>query len=401
MRGIVEVDHLIVGGGIIGCAIGAQLLSKLRQKGLHNRSVLLIERAPFLGDGSTSRNSEVIHAGIYYPKGSLKERFCIDGKNMLYKLCDDHSIPYKRTGKWIVATSVLEIDYLHNLKEKMASLNVPGEFIRKETAQQLEPRVNASLVLHSPSTGIINSHSLLSYFEGKFTSLDGLLMLKHELKGLEASNSRDGFNYVSRCNDSKGNQIDIKSRTVINCAGLHADEVANYLLPSMYRIYPVKGYYYKFAGKGFVNRLVYPVPEKNLAGLGIHCTVDLSGKLRFGPNVEYGFDEEAETSIINEKYNFKMEDDAKESRKNAFVNAISKYLILKEADKEKIVEDYVGIRAKLSSRKNPGVKDFVIKDEKEHGYPGMINLIGIESPGLTASPAIAKYVVETMLQDYY
>ncbi|TPX57415.1 hypothetical protein PhCBS80983_g03870 [Powellomyces hirtus] len=337
-------------------------------------STLVIERNAAFGMETSSRNSEVIHAGIYYPPKSLKTRLCIRGNRLLYSFCERHNIPHSRVGKWIVASSDQQIPYLHDLTDRATSLGVPAEFLPLDQAAMLEPNVIAKAVLASPSTGIIDSHAFMAKLESMILSRGADIVYRTPVEVITRFRS-GGYQVLLG-----GTSADaVSARRVFNCAGLFADEIAGSLNPALARkIYPCKGIYYSYTGHPpLVKRLIYPVPEKNLKGLGTHATVDLAGKVKFGPDATYV--ESKEDLVI-------VEDDAV---KESFVRAIGGYL--KGIDEEKLSIDYAGMRPKLSGPGQP-FEDFVIEIPKEH--PGFVNLMGIESPGLTASLAIAEYVEE-------
>lgn len=298
----------------------------------------------------------------------------------MYHICEKYNIPYKKIGKWIITSDSEGSNYLENLKKKCDILGVPTHFVSEDTIIKEEPNIKASLALSSPETGIIDSSSLLSFYEYLIKKNDG--DIAYRTKFLRA-NKKSNY-YISELidiSDPKTN-IEIESKFIINCAGLYSASVSKNILrdQSPYNLYFCKGHYYSVQGKSLVSRLIYPIPDKNLVSLGIHTTIDMSGRMKLGPDVMY---------IDNIDYSFK---DDYEHKKN-FFNVAKQYL--PTLDITKMEKDYCGIRPKLAG---PGekFKDFIIQEESEKGYPGIINLIGIESPGLTASPSISNMVSDIL-----
>ncbi|CAG8531956.1 7854_t:CDS:1 [Paraglomus brasilianum] len=392
-----STDNLIIGGGIIGLAI-AERLSRNR-----HRSTLLVEKNANLGEETryvaklilniypiqtnsfllpietiSSRNSEVIHAGIYYPENFLKTRLCIRGKNLLYELCQSTLvIPFRRVGKWIVSRNDSESEYLESLKKTADKLGVDTYFVSRSERERQEPDVNAHEALCSPTTGIIDSHALMGYLATKIKENGGDIALKAKVGSI--SKNEDGGYLVNV--SSPGTQAVIRSENVINAAGLYSDKIANMILPGhVYRLYYAKGHYYCYSGLSDikVNRLIYPVPERHIVGVGTHLTLDLSGAIRFGPDVLY----------VDTPDDYDIVDDNGERTEQVW-KAVTSYL--PKIKKEKLYPGYTGIRPKLQGP-GEGFRDFVIKEESDHGLNGFINLVGIESPGLTASLAIAEMV---------
>ncbi|KAJ3280619.1 hypothetical protein HK104_000537 [Borealophlyctis nickersoniae] len=341
---------------------------------------MVLDRHASFANETSSRNSEVIHAGIYYPHDSLKTRLCIRGKRLLYDLCERHNIPHRRMGKWIVAVDSSQEEYLHKMKERADSLGVPVEFLSGEKARQTEPNVNAKTVLVSPTTGIIDSHTYMQVLENKITEQGGDLIYRTAVTAISPASSPTS-GYIVQTPDAT-----IHTRTLVNSAGLAADRIAAMLLPphmlSHLRIKPCKGRYYSLrqrSSKPPVSRLIYPVPEANLQGLGVHCTLDMAGKVKFGPDTVY-------TDRVDD---YSIEEDPE--LLDRFHRAIVKYM--PGTRKEDLYPDYAGVRPKLSGPGEP-FRDFVI--EIPEGFPNFVNLVGIESPGLTASPAIAELVNKTV-----
>jgi L-2-hydroxyglutarate oxidase LhgO len=361
-----EVRITIIGAGVVGLAIAAEL------SGTYG-DIVVLERHDSFGQETSSRNSEVIHAGIYYPADSLKARLCIDSVEKLYGLCAEHSIPHKRTGKLIVAADESEIPILHGLLEKGIANHVKDlALLDRDSALRLEPGINTVAALHSPNTGIIDSHSLMKHFFRKAEANGAMFAFDSELDSII---KRDEGGYVLGISSQDymfGSQI------VINSSGLASDRVAALagidIDKNGYRLKLCKGSYFSYAKRSPVNMLVYPVPHENMTGLGVHATLDIGGRLRFGPDIEYidGLD-------------FKVD----ASKRDSFFLGASK--ILSGLDVESFAPDMAGIRPKLQGP-GEGVQDFIIREESDKGLPGFIDLIGIESPGLTASLSIAEMV---------
>jgi len=363
----------VIGGGVVGLAV-AERLARTRS----SETTILVERHGQIGEETSSRNSEVIHAGLYYPETSLKTRLCIRGKNMLYDLLQNTNIPYKKVGKWVVAENEDQTSYIIDLHEKSKRLGVPTFFMTAEEAHKEEPEVRAHSVLVSPTTGIIDSHSYMEYLESSLTNSGGDVALGSEVRSIGTSSVTRGYLVEVATPPSTDSPTLVLAKHVINSAGLYADKVANMLMPNAYKLHYAKGQYFGYRKKSPVSRLIYPCPEKNLAGLGTHLTLDMAGRCKFGPDVSY-------TQDLTD-YSVADDDDKLEQ----FVNAVQKYY--PNVDKNSLYPDYAGIRPKLAAPGEP-FRDFMIKEENEAGFDNFYNLIGIESPGLTSSLAIAEHVV--------
>ncbi len=367
---MVQVDITVVGAGVVGLSIAREL-------GSLTDNVVILEKEPGAGRGISSRNSEVIHAGIYYPAGSLKASLCVKGSKMLYEFCQTEGIPYKKAGKVIVAIDKTEAQaieqlYLQGLGNHVEELRILG----KGDLLRAEPNVNGVCALFSPHTGIIDSHRLIKTLEAHCHGLGVTVIYRTSLISLEKSNS--GFICATR--DDAGQEHTFLSRIVINSAGLSSDKVASLagidVDASGYRISPVKGEYFRVGrGKhGLVNGLVYPIPEKNITGLGIHATKDLSGSLRLGPSA---FPVKTLSYDVDPAHSREFYESARH--------------MLPFLEPEDLYPDMAGIRPKIQ-KPGESQKDFIISHEDLRGFPGMINLIGIESPGLTSCLAIGEYV---------
>lgn len=341
---------------------------------------MCIEQHEQYGQETSSRNSEVIHSGIYYPPDALKTRLCIAGRHELYRVCERYGIPHRRTGKLVVAQTAEQMEYLEHLKAKADALHVPLEWRSPEHVAQVEPSVQVRCgALEAPETGIVDAHALMTWLLGEFEDAGGDFAAGTRLTSLESRH--DGF----RIGTDDGGDVHVTADIVVNAAGLYACQVSNLLLPSRDHVQPyyAKGTYYAMGSSRLrVSRLVYPCPEPGLAGLGTHLTLDLAGRLRFGPDVswikdptDYSVDSTAEASI------------------DAATEAIQAYL--PSVRRDELVADYTGIRPKLGPA-GSGFHDFVIRHEATAGYPGFVNLLGIESPGLTSSLAIGDMVADML-----
>ncbi|MCP4130492.1 MAG: NAD(P)/FAD-dependent oxidoreductase [bacterium] len=359
-----KVDIIIIGAGVVGLAIASKISDT-------HKNVALLEKNRAFGQEISSRNSEVIHAGIYYKKGTLKSRLCIEGNPLLYELCSQHNIPHRKTGKLIVAATDDEEKELINIYNHATSCGAPDlSMITKEEVQKKEPLINARAAISSGSTGIVDSHALMSYFEKN--AKDNNCMIAYDNSVTAIDKVKGGF-ILTVNNDYK-----IFSRVVINSAGLYSDKIAKMtgidIEAQGYKLYPCKGEYYCHTQKLDINTLIYPIPVKRNIGLGVHITIDMDNRIKFGPNTYY----------VNE-IDYKIDD----SRHEEFFNAAKKLLPFIEYDD--IAPDMAGIRPKLQGP-DDDPRDFVIKHENDIDLTGLINLVGIESPGLTSSIAIAEYV---------
>lgn len=356
-----ELDAVVVGGGVIGLALARALA-------LAGREVTLLEADSRLGNHTSSRNSEVIHAGIYYPEGSLKARLCVAGKQRLYQYCTERDVSHRRVGKLIVATREDEVPKLEGILEHARRAGVTDlEWLDARTVAELEPSVKAVRGLISPSTGIIDSHGLMSSLRRDAEDLGAQIVLESPVQSGRVT--------------ARGIELDVGGsqpsrvlcQTLVNAAGLSAQNVARSIegvpASSIPGQYFAKGHYFTLNGRSPFRHLVYPVPVPG--GLGVHVTLDLADQARFGPDVswldgvDYAFDE---------------------SRSASFYAAIRSYFpALSDGS---LSPGYTGIRPKLSPAGSPA-DDFVLQGPATHGVPGLLNLYGIESPGLTASLALA------------
>lgn len=337
-----------------------------------------------MGTETSSRNSEVIHAGIYYGPDSLKTSLCIKGKHMMYDLCRKEHIPFRNTKKWVLAQDEDQYQELQKTYDFAKSLDVPIDFLPLSEVRRREPDVRAErAVLESPTTGIVDSHAYMSFLESDFQSEGGDLACHTSLESVKPKDSGYAGWSIETKSGSSGERAIITAETLINSAGLGAVELSNHILPVSRHIKPLfaKGSYYSYtAPHPKPQTLLYPAPMKGAAGLGTHLTIDIAGQIRFGPDVEW-VDDPSDLSV-------------NESGLSAALDAIKTYL--PDIQKDKVQLDYCGIRPKLgkgsavSRGKGDGFLDFIIR--KEEGYEGFVNLLGIESPGLTSSLAIGDMV---------
>jgi L-2-hydroxyglutarate oxidase LhgO len=364
------VDVLVVGAGIVGLAAAAAL-------GRRGLRVLVLERREAIARETTSRSSEVVHAGLYHPEGSLKAALCVEGRERLYARCAERGIPHRRLGKLVVATESAELPRLEALRRQAERNGVPGlELVDGAEVRRREPCVRALAALASPRTGIVDAHALALSYLAEAESHGGSLLLRSELEGLE----RVAGGWRARVRSAGGERAGVAAPFVVNAAGLASDRVAALAGVDVdaagYRIRPCKGDWFALAPGAPLRfgGLVYPLPGG--AGLGVHVTLDLGGRVRLGPDAEY---------VSAPRYDV---DPAKAAR---FAAAAGRYL--PDLRAEWLSPDSAGVRPKLAGPGEP-FRDFVVAEESARGLPGLVNLIGIESPGLTAAPAIAERVAE-------
>ncbi|KAI5969224.1 hypothetical protein CANMA_001671 [Candida margitis] len=376
-----EFSHIVIGGGVVGVATASELQQQT------GNNVLLVEQHDTLGQETTSRNSEVIHAGLYYPKSSLKAQLCIAGKNKIYQAWKSGDLPVdlQQCGKWVVAQDEVEEEYLHKLGSNAKELDVPVHFVPLDKAKQDYPLIRANrAILESPTSGIISAHEFVSFHEANFENNDGTVGLNSKVVDIVHNSGTSNYTVTLGVD---GEAIEITSDNIVNSAGLFAADIANMILPQQdhYNYYYAKGNYFSYTpetpiGQRITDKLIYPCPNPNASSLGTHLTLDLGGQLRFGPDLEWL--DVSSASQIDYTPNPRNLQPAYEAVKLYFPaitpNALS--------------PSYSGVRPKLLSAKESKQKfaDFVIKEQE--GFPGFVNLLGIESPGLTAAWAIADYV---------
>ena len=359
-----RVDCIVIGAGVVGLAVA-------RAVALSGREVVVLEKADIIGSETSSRHSEVIHAGIYYAQNSLKAEFCVAGKKAMYAFCDDHGVAYNRCGKIIVATDQEQLPELERLKSNAAANGADDlEWMTPAQVTEMEPAVFCVGALLSPSTGILDSHGYMLALQGDAEAAGAMIAFMTPVTGGQVMN--DGI----RVDCGGDAPMSLTADLVINSAGLWAQSVAATIAgisaDTIPPTYYCKGNYYTLSGKPPFRRPIYPVPEK--AGLGVHVTVDLGGQVRFGPDVEW----------VD-----RIDYDVDPTRADKFYAAVRKYYPALEDGA--IQPGYSGIRPKIQAP-DEAARDFVIQGPDDHSIPGLINLYGIESPGMTSSLAIADYV---------
>jgi L-2-hydroxyglutarate oxidase LhgO len=365
-----RVDCVVIGAGVIGLAVARQLA-------MAGRDVILLEATDCIGSGTSSRNSEVIHAGIYYPKGSLKALLCVQGRDLLYAYCAERGVPYKRCGKLLVATEASQLPKLDEIVAK-AQANGVMDLARMSVAEvaALEPELTTVGALHSPSSGIVDTHGLMLAYQGEMEDHGGMVAFNSPVVGGKVTD--DGIIIET----GGPEPFRLLAKLVVNSGGLFAQDIARSIegIPaaSIPPIHFAKGNYFSLARRAPFSRLIYPVPEPG--GLGVHLTLDLAGQARFGPDVEW-----------IERVNY----DVDIRRADKFYGAIRSYW--PGLPDNALQPGYSGIRPKLVPA---GVADadFLIQGPRDHGVPGLLNLYGIESPGITASLAIAARSEAALLE---
>lgn len=358
-----QVDCVVIGAGVIGLAV-ARALARV------GREVLVLEAAEAIGTGTSSRNSEVVHAGIYYPRDSLMARFCVAGKWALYGFCRDHGIAFSNCGKLIVATDDAEAAQLVAIQARAAANGVNDlRLLDRQEARAMEPALECVAAVHSPTTGIVNSHGFMLALQGEAEAAGTFFAFHAPVLGGAAEEGG------VRLDVGGAEPVELRARLVINCAGLHAPDLARKIVgmpaSAIPTPYYAKGSYFTLAGRSPFSRLIYPVPVAG--GLGVHLTIDLGGQARFGPDVEW----------VD-----RLDYDVDPARADGFYAAIRRYW--PGLPSGALQPGYAGIRPKIVP---PAVakQDFVVQGPAMHGIPGLIHLFGIESPGLTAALAIADH----------
>jgi L-2-hydroxyglutarate oxidase LhgO len=363
-----DIDAIVVGAGVVGLAIAEALARQ-------GRSVIVLEKSEAIGTETSSRNSEVIHAGIYYPEGSLKAELCVEGRKALYAWCDAHHVPYRRSGKLIVAADEAELAAITALEKKGRANGVDDlRMVSAEEAKALEPALSCVGALLSPSTGILDSHAFMMSLQGSAES-NGAAFAFHT-PFIRADVSGNVFNVET----GGVEPMRLSTAVLVNAAGLDASAAARSMDGLSRDIIPetlyAKGNYFSLKGRAPFSHLIYPAPHTH--GLGVHLTLDLGGQARFGPDVEW---------VKDRGY------DVDPARCNGFDEAIRRYW--PSLPDNALIPAYSGIRPKISGPNDPA-PDFRIDGPDVHGINGLVNLYGIESPGLTSSLAIAKRVVEKL-----
>ncbi|WP_179402892.1 NAD(P)/FAD-dependent oxidoreductase [Burkholderia guangdongensis] len=362
-----QTDCVVIGAGVVGLAIARELAAR-------GRETLVLEAADAIGTGTSSRSSEVIHAGLYYPRGSLKAMSCVHGRDLLYEFCDTHHVPHRRTGKLLVATSAAQVKQLAAIAARAEENGVLDLLpLSRTEAQALEPELECVQALFSPSTGIVDSHQLMLALLGDAERNGAFCVLKSPVESIDVLR---GARFVVRTGGDAPTEIE--AACVINGAGLGAQALARRThgldprwVPPLYL---ARGNYFNLAGRSPFRHLIYPMPDR--AGLGVHLTLDLAGQARFGPDVEW---------IDALRY------DVDPARADAFYASVRAFW--PGLPDGALQPAYAGIRPKIAG---PGESeaDFVVQGAAQHGVRGLVNLFGIESPGLTASLALAQRIGE-------
>ncbi len=352
----------VVGAGVVGLAVAAELAKK-------HSPLYVLERYPKYGQETSSRNSEVIHAGIYYPHGSLKARLCVAGRDLLYRYCEAHDVPHRRCGKLIVATSLAQLGELDKIRAAAQANGVALEILSAAEAHAMEPALRCVGALHSPLTGIVDSHTYMLTLLGEAERHGATLVCDSAVASARVDSRGVAISITNT-------DTQVRARLLVNCAGLDAPALAGRIegFPAAHvpRAWFAKGNYFTLAGRSPFSRLVYPVPEPG--GLGVHLTLDLAGRARFGPDVQW---------VQTRDYNVDP------ARGECFYGAVRQYW--PDLPDGALEPAYAGMRPKISGPGEPNA-DFRIEGPAAHGVRSLVNLFGIESPGLTASLAIADTV---------
>ena len=362
------MDILVIGAGVVGLAVARALA-------VRGHAVIVAEAAEAVGTGISSRNSEVIHAGMYYPTDSLRARHCVAGRRMLYAFCDSHGVPHRRCGKLIVATNALEQAKIEGIYQQGLANGVEGlSLLSGDEARSLEPNLACTGAVLSAETGIVDSHALMLALQGTLEAHGGAIAFHAPVEHL----ARTGSQWLARVGGPDPTELTIDA--AVNAAGLGAQALARatqgYPAARVPRLVLAKGNYFGCMGRPAFTRLIYPAPVEG--GLGTHVTLDLAGRMRFGPDVEW---------IERESY------DVDPDRAESFYASIRRYW--PGLPDGALVPDYAGIRPKLTGPGEPPA-DFMIDGPQEHGLPGLVHLFGIESPGLTAALSLAEDVADRL-----
>jgi L-2-hydroxyglutarate oxidase LhgO len=380
-----QVDTVVIGAGVVGLAVARALA-------LAGREVMVIEKEAAIGQGVSSRNSEVIHAGLYYPVGSLKANLCVRGKEMLYAYCEERGLPYRQCGKLIVATDASQLPKLAQIELQAAANGVPVQLLTREQARALEPQLECIAALLSPTTGIVSSHDLMTSLQGDLENAGGMVVLGTEVEQVTFYKPNSPVPVILRARSAinigvEGEQIEIGCQQIINAAGLYAPLMARRMQGLNAAHIPqdhyAKGNYYSLSGKAPFKHLIYPIPEA--AGLGVHLTIDLGGQAKFGPDVQWleAIEDPAQIDYSVDPH-----------RADGFYAEVRKYW--PGLQDGQLAPSYSGVRPKIAAA-HGAAADFCIQGEAVHGLPGLVNLFGIESPGLTSSMALGEYVVDMLL----
>ncbi len=372
-----HVDTVVIGAGVVGLAVARALA-------LAGREVLVLEACDTFGTATSARNSEVIHAGIYYPAGSLKARLCVQGRHLLYEHCAARGVAHRRCGKLIVACSDAQVDELRSIEGRARANGVDDlRWLSRDEALALEPQLDCQAALLSPSTGIVDSHGLMLSLLGDLENAGGLLAVNSEVTWLSAQSgqAQSAIKLVVKEAGRDGAEMALQARQVVNAAGLGALALAHRtqgLPPQGLPPLPTrwaKGNYFTLSGRAPFSHLIYPVVERDSPSLGVHLTLDMGGQAKFGPDVQWQ-DTDSDFSV-----------DA--SRAAAFYDEVRRYW--PGLPDGALQSGYAGIRPKITG---PGdsAADFFIQGPRQHGVAGLVNLLGIESPGLTSCLALGEAV---------
>jgi L-2-hydroxyglutarate oxidase LhgO len=363
-----RVDALVIGAGAVGLAVGRALAQA-------GRETIVCEAQPAIGQGVSSRNSEVIHAGLYYAPGSLKARLCVRGKELLYALCASHGVPHRNCGKLVVAQNDAEATALLTLRQRATSNGVPVEWLDASAAQKLEPALHCVAALLSPSTGIVDSHALMLALQGDLERAGGMVALGSAV--VSATLARGGEPHVLHLADGSELAADV----IVNSASLHACGLARRFTGLDPAFVPAeryaKGSYYTLAGRAPFSRLIYPAPAD--AWLGVHLTLDLGGQAKFGPDLQW----------LDTRDPDQLDYTVDPRRADSFYAEVRRYW--PALPDGALQPGYSGVRPKIHGPGQPA-PDFRTDGPGLHGVPGLVNLFGIESPGLTSCLAIGEYV---------
>lgn len=372
-----RVDCVVIGAGVVG-------LATARALAMTGRDVLIVEAADAYGTEVSARNSEVIHAGLYYPPGSHKAAMCVRGNALLYAYCEERGIPHRRLGKLIVAVDATQRAALQAIEDNARACGVRSLVpVDADGAADLEPAIACAAALYSPNSGIVDSHALMTSLLGDAEAAGATLALASRVVGGASTTDGIRLHVASGATGAEPptQTIDVVARVVVNAAGLDATDVARAIdgmrSDSIPRTYRVKGNYFSLDGRSPFAHLVYPLPDDS--SLGVHCTLDLGGQARFGPDVQWPVDDAEPDLAVDE------------TRRAAFVDAVARYWpAVRDAT---LSPAYAGLRPRITGRGEP-LADFDFCGPARHGIAGLVHLFGIESPGLTSSLAIAEHVVD-------
>lgn len=376
-----SVDVVVIGAGVVGLAIAARLSAA-------GRDVFVLEKHDSFGRETSSRNSEVIHAGLQYPPGSLKARLCVPGNRMVYEICAQHNVPHRNTGKLVIAIEEDEVAGLDDLKATAERNGVEGlQIVGRAEIERMEPEVRAPAALYVPSTGIVDAHSLMAYFAQSAREHGAEIVYRTTVRAIEPLS--DGYRVVGV--DASGDEFALRATVVVNAAGLWADAIAALVGIDIdaagYRLHFCKGDYFSIAPArtGRVSHLVYPLAATGAERVGtrIHLTLSLDGRMRLGPDATW----------LPDAWRDDPSYQVNEASHDLFWRSAQRYLPWLESTD--LAPEGVGVRPRIFGPGEPQ-RDFIIQHETDRGLPGFVNLIGIESPGLTSSPAIAQYVAELL-----